>query len=118
MKYNYLENLKNDIEQYLEDNDWKIDTDITREELEEELQDDLWTCDSVTGNGSGSYTFSSTEAEENLKGNYDLLKEAYNEFGIDTFDIEDMDNFEKHDVTIRCYLLNEAITEVLDELYE
>lgn len=31
------------------------------------VYDELWIDDSVTGNGSGSYTFNSYKAEENVK---------------------------------------------------
>lgn len=112
MAYNYLEAVKDDVREYIEN---EIDLkDFTRDELEEKLNDDLWTKDSVTGNASGSYTFNSYKAQENLVGNWDLVADALEEFG-DT----SVDAFRKGaewcDVTIRCYLLNQAISEVLDE---
>lgn len=74
--YNYLEAVKNDVMQAIEDNyDLKEYRD-NRQELEEKLNDELWTDDSVTGNASGSYTFNTYKAEENLSHNWDLLKEA------------------------------------------
>ena len=48
----------------------------TLEELEEHLNEVLFTEDSVTGNASGSYTFNTYEAEENICHNLDLLGEA------------------------------------------
>ena len=54
--YDYLEAMKSDIIDYVR-NDVNTDEFSSREELEESLYDDLWTVDSVTGNGSGSYTF-------------------------------------------------------------
>ena len=118
MTYNYLETIKEDIRQWLEDNDWK-DTykDMTREELEEKLNDDLWIADSVTGNGSGSYTFNTYEAEENICHNMDLLRDALEEFGCSDVNIVEK-GAEWCDVTIRCYLLGTAIHEVLEEDYE
>lgn len=115
MKYNYLENVKNDVKEYIEEN--KEDERYNFENLEELKQllfDDLWINDSVTGNGSGSYTFSTYQAEENISHNMDLLKEACQEFGANAFDM--LENPEKADVTIRCYLLSQAIDEVIDEI--
>ena len=118
MKYNYLEEMKKDIRQWLEDNDWKICyKDMTKEELEERLNEDLWIEDSVTGNASGSYTFNSYEAEENLNGNWDLLNNALYEFGETDFNVIEK-GAEWCDVTIRCYLLSQAVHEVLEEDYE
>ena len=61
--YNYLEAVKEDVKNYIEENGIKV-TSENRDELEEQLNDDLFTCDSVTGNGSGSYTFNTWRAEE------------------------------------------------------
>ena len=118
MTYDYLETMKEDIRQWLEDNDWK-DTykNMTREELEEKLNEDLWTEDSVTGNASGSYTFNSYEAEENICHNMDLLQGALDMFGETDVNILDK-GAEWCDVTIRCSLLAQAIAEVLDEDFE
>lgn len=114
--YNYYEAVKEDVKQYIEDNaDYYNYAEMSRDELEQELNDTLWTEDSVTGNGSGSYTFNSNEAFDNLKGNLDLLAEACEEFGsVDVL----KDGAEACDVTIRCYLLGNAINEVLDEVYD
>ena len=55
MEYNYLEAVKDDVREYIED---EIDfTDYgTIEDLEQFLNDELFINDSVTGNASGSYT--------------------------------------------------------------
>lgn len=112
--YDYLENVKEDVRSYIEEN---INLkDYTQEELEEKLNEDLWTEDSVTGNASGSYTFSTYEAEENLCHNMDLLQEALQEFGCGVDYLEK--GAEACDVTIRCYLLGRAIGEVLEEYNE
>ena len=112
--YNYLESVKNDVRNYIEEN---INLkDYTQEELEEELNEDLFCEDSVTGNGSGSYTFNTYEAEENLCHNMDLLQEALEEFGSGIEYLEK--GAETCDVTIRCYLLGQAISEVLEEYSE
>ena len=114
-RYDYLEAVKEDVKNYIEENDIKV-TSENRNELEEQLNDDLFCNDSVTGNASGSYTFNTWKAEENLCHNLDLLAEACEEFG-SSMDIL-KDGAEACDVTIRCYLLNQAISEVLDELEE
>lgn len=111
--YNYLEAVKEDVKDYI-DNEIILSDFTSREELEEKLNDDLWACDSVTGNASGSYTFNTYEAEENLCHNLDLLAEACEEF---ESDIDILKNgAETCDVVIRCYLLGQAIGEVLDDM--
>lgn len=115
MSYNYYENVLQDVKDYIENN---IDMSqfTSRDELEETLYDELFVADSVTGNGSGSYTFSTYKAEQNLVGNFDLLGEALDEFGCDgRFLLEK--GAEACDVTIRCYLLAGAIYDALDDLW-
>lgn len=68
--------------------------------------DEMFVDDGVTGNASGSYTFSEWEAEEYLCHNYDLLREACEEFCCEVRDLPF--EAEAADVTIRCYLLGEA----------
>lgn len=63
--YDYLENVKEDVRNYIEENKIVV-TSSNREEVEQELNDTLFVNDSVTGNASGSYTFSTWQAEENL----------------------------------------------------
>ncbi len=115
-KYNYLEAVTNDAKQTILEkmNGWNF---ADREELEEVANDELWIEDSVTGNGSGSYTFSTWQAEENLCHNMDELEEACNEFGQDIGEAVKR-GAEYCDVTIRCYLLGQAISAAIDELEE
>ena len=115
--YNYIEAMKQDIREYIEDrNAYDIDLADGRDAIEEQLNDSLWIADSVTGNGSGSYTFNTWQAEENLSHNWDLIEkcaaEYHNEPVIRTGWYH---GAEWWDVSIRCYLLGEAISEVLDE---
>ena len=116
-RYNYLEAVTDDVREYIRDEvdlaEWKGD----RDGLEEKLNDDLWTDDSVTGNASGSYYCNAWRAEEALSHNWDLLAEALREFGQDGTDVLEQ-GAEAMDVTIRCYLLGQAIAEALDELEE
>ena len=106
--YDYLEEIKNDIMENYE-------TDYLLETSDEQLFDEMWTDDSITGNASGSYTFSTYQAEENIAHNMDLLREAIEEFGGDFGEALDR-GAEYCDVTIRCYLLDQAITEVKKEM--
>lgn len=80
------------------------------------MYDDLFVSDYVTGNASGSYFCNSYKAAQCLIGNFDLMKEAYEEFG----GFPKMENFseEAADVTIRCYLLNECLTEAIQQIID
>ena len=115
--YNYEEAVKNDVRTWIDDNVKLSEWEGDREGLEEYLNDELFTDDSVTGNGSGSYTFNTWEAEENICHNMELLWEAFEEFGDDSAQMLKK-GAEACDVTIRCYLLCSAIAAVLDELEE
>lgn len=118
MKYDYIEEMRDDIHNYIADNytDAAIREKLAeREAFEEELHDDLWITDSVTGNASGSYTFNRYRAEEYIAHNLHLLKDALEEFCDDYANALER-GAEYCDVTIRCYLLNRAITLVLNDL--
>lgn len=114
MAYDYREAVKDDVLEYI-NNEINFEDFDTLEELEEHLNEVLFTEDSVTGNASGSYTFSTYEAEENICHNLDLLKEALEEFrsGADYLITH---GAEAADVTIRCYLLDECIAAALEEI--
>lgn len=118
-KYNYNEIVKTDVKEYIQSNyttEEIIEGLTEREEFDQELYDEMWIADEVTGNGSGSYTFSRWQAEENLCHNMDLLADALADFGCGLDYIEK--GAEACDVTIRCYLLSSALAEVLDEFEE
>lgn len=114
-KYNYMEAMKEDIKEYI-DNEINLKDFSDRDELEEKLNEDLWVADSVTGNASGSYYCNSWKAEEAICHNLDLLGEAMSEFGCEADLLEK--GAEWADVTIRCYLLGQVIGEVLDDMEE
>jgi hypothetical protein len=121
MNYNYREAVAADILDYIRDNytaeEIRANLEDFRFRWEEELRDDLWICDSVTGNASGSYYCNAYRAAEALAYNWDLLRDALYEFGFD--DVNPIDKGEEWcDVTIRCYLLGECLAEVLDDLEE
>lgn len=112
--YDYYENMKSDILNAIE-----YYHDLTEYDSMDDaydcLYDDLWIDDGVTGNASGSYTFSTYTAEENLCHNMDLLVEACNDFGQSVGDAVE-NGAEYCDVTIRLYLLSGVLYEVLKEL--
>lgn len=131
--YDYRKEVKEDIVQYLRDN-WTLidegdgilvaDRDGDSYALEEDdylskqrfcdcLEEELWTDDGVTGNGSGSYWFNSLRAEECLVGNLDLLAEACEIFDSDLDVLKN--GAESCDVVIRCYLLTQALYDAVDE---
>lgn len=112
-KYNYLEAVKEDVLNYIKE-EISFEDFEDRDELEERLNDVLWTDDSVTGNASGSYYCNAWKAADALNHNWDLLKEALENFGDDSNPIEKGEEW--CDVMIRCYLLSNAIAEVLDEI--
>lgn len=115
-KYDYRQAVRDDILDYIKEHDIQV-TNKNREEVQEFLYDTLFVEDSVTGNASGSYTFNAWKAEEYLCHNLDLLAEAIDEFGADAGTYKDcIESAETADVTIRCYLLTECLSSVLDEL--
>lgn len=121
--YNYEEILKEDILNYLKDNYTEdemrehLESFSSRQQWEEDLHDALWVEDSVTGNASGSYTFSTYQAEENLAHNWDLMQEVADEFGVEPVISGSYEHGpEWWDVSIRCYLLSGCLSGVLDDL--
>lgn len=113
-KYDYLQAVTDDVREYVENEIDRTEWTDDREGLEEKLNDELWTVDDVTGNASGSYYCNSWKAEEAIAHNLDLLAEAFSEFGGGCDLLKD--GAEACDITIRCYLLGQAIAAVLDDL--
>lgn len=90
-----------------------------RDSFEESLNDELWVVDSVTGNGSGSYTFSRYTAKHNVMSDTDTVMEALRGFCVEAETVADKflsDDWEYFDVTARCYVLGSAINAALDKL--
>lgn len=121
--YNYYKVMKYDIEGYITENYTEEELNekmLDIETFSEELNDNLWTADSVTGNGSGSYTFCRATARDYILSdseNVALLREALIEFCVDSDTIAEKflwGEWEYFDVTIRCYLLGGVITDVLE----
>lgn len=117
--YDYHKAIKDDcetaIKEYLDFHKDEVQG-MSKETLREKFHDSFWIDDSVTGNASGSYTFSSYDAEQNIAGNWDLLGEAMKEFCCECDAIAK--GAEWADVTIRCYLLGEGIDKAMEELEE
>lgn len=119
-KYDYYEAVYDNVKEYILDNielsDYydEEDNSFNLSELSDELNDECWTADGVTGNGSGSYTCNSWQSAEYLSHNWDLMEEAANE----GFEPEDRFSPEAWDVCIRCYLLGQAVPAVAEGLEE
>lgn len=100
-KYDYIKAVCDDI------NNWLLER-FTYTELfagdfdRDNIIDEMMLCDSVTGNASGSYTFSTWQAEENLCHNRPLLLATCDEFGDQSLTAASP---ECQDVCIRCMLL-------------
>lgn len=114
-RYDYLEQVTSDAKEAILENMeyWDFND---RDELEQVAIDELLTDDSVTGNASGSYYCNAWKAEEALSHNWDLLADAIEEFDGGTDILRQ--GAEACDVTIRCYLLGQAVSNALDELEE
>lgn len=138
LEYNYYKNVREDVKDYLKDNPPEVKdfADCIECErvgnngearyffedlynLKEELNDELFVDDGVTGNASGSYTFNSYEAKEYvLSGGSQILKDAVDEGYLTA---ENFTNYflneywETLDVICRCYALGVAIDEAVEE---
>ena len=124
MSYDYYDSVVSDVKDWLTENYEfiKADVDVSdQDEFANYLNDTLWAEDSVTGNGSGSYTFNRAAAKENVQGDpksLDYLKELCDEFGEEAKTIGEKflnEDWEWFDVSIRCYLLGQAIWDVLED---
>lgn len=115
----YRTMVKKDVKRYIAEN---IDIEEyrgRRDDLEETLNDDLWTVDEVTGNGSGSYYFSSLKSRDAVLADMETVSEALREFCVSAETIGQKfleEAWEYLDVTARCYVLGEAIGAALDEI--
>lgn len=114
-KYDYLSAVESDVREYIENNvNFHDYSDL--DEMKEDLNEKLFVEDSVTGNASGSYTFNTWKAEEYLCHNLDLLAEANEAFGGSSDILSD--GAEMCNVTIRCYLLGQAIENVAPDMWQ
>lgn len=112
----YIEETKENAKEYIEEN-----FDYLKDKDKEEIFDILFLEDSVTGNGSGSYTFSTYQAEQNIAElifDDDFIDELEGNFGGNLGDLLKR-GAEAVDVTARCLALYYVdIDEILEELKE
>lgn len=114
-RYDYRTAMHADIVNWLYENREIIDECDNFDDLSECMYDRLWIEDSVTGNASGSYYCNAWKAAEALAFNWDLLRDAWGDFG--QTDINPIEKGEEWcDVLIRCYLLGEVIQEVIESI--
>jgi hypothetical protein len=116
--YNYLEAITDDVMEFIK-NEVNLQDYDNEDDFIEYLNDTLWTDDSVTGNGSGSYTFNRYKAKEYVIDNMELVAEMADEFGVDNKTLGEKfrdEDWEYFDVSIRCYLLYQAITEAIEKM--
>lgn len=83
--------------------------DVNEESDFEDIMESLFIDDSVTGNASGSYTFCTITAAENVAGFYydERLRDMILGAGYE-INAEFLDNPERIDVIIRCMMLSEV----------
>lgn len=115
MEYDYRQQVKSDILNYIKNNNINFRNFNNLNELKEYLKYKVWNEDCVTGVGSSSYFCDGYKAEEAVAHNWDLLKEAVEAFGYYNVNVIEKGP-EWADLTIRCYLLDECIEEVLKEI--
>ena len=121
--YSYREQIRSDVREWIENNKEQIEG-LDRHEAFEVVYDACWVDDSVTGNASGSYTFSRFEARKNFFEDDDT-DEYIDQMIEDGFTTRELvgrsvqeGQWELLDVTIRCWLLCDAVSDVLDEMYD
>ena len=108
--YNYHDQMLQDINEWFEENPEMLGAGY------EPCYDQLWITDSVTGNASGSYTFDRWKAGEYVESNMGLAIAAFREFDDLKGFVKKLENdeWEFIDVTIRCYLLSQVLTEAFE----
>lgn len=113
MRYDYEQVMKEDITSYIKENySAKEVLDLDYDTLFETL----WVADSVTGNASGSYYCNTWKAEEAICHNLDLAQEAFEEFGYEGIPFDK--GAEYIDVTIRCYMLGQVLSDTLYDIQQ
>ena len=88
-----------------------------------DVYDNLFVDDAVTGNASGSYTFNSAQAKENIKDAVfdDDICESLEQIGIDAIQIGQYlgnNDYETLDVCIRCAVLGDVCGEIADYFHD
>ena len=120
--YNYREAVEKDIREWMEENPelWESEDDM--DEVYEIISEAVWTADSVTGNASGSYTFNRFRARQYFfedENSDEYISDMINAGFIASQDFAGAvseSNWEAIDVSIRCYLVSECLSKILDEM--
>ena len=109
-KYDYMVALREDIKEALfgYEKDWRTMSF-------DEMRDNLFYDDYVTGAATGSYTMSRETAKNYVMDNLELCDEAFKYYDdiSSAWEYFVNEDFERMDMTIRCYLLPFALEEVL-----
>lgn len=122
--YNYKEAIENDIREWMEENRELWDSEEDGDVVYEIVSDSVWMADSVTGNASGSYTFNRLQARQYFfedEDSDDYISEMFNAGFITRQDFAGAvseSNWEVIDVSIRCYLVSECLSKILDEIFD
>ena len=119
--YNYRDAVKEDVKNWMEENH-EPGASKEQEFDYDTVYEGCWSDDSVTGNASGSYTFSRLEARLFFfedSDSEDYIHEMINEGFTSSEEVGNhmaSGDWEWIDVIIRCYLLGEVVQEVIDEI--
>ena len=122
IKYDYYKTMSAILDDYLPHyfnkhnifpKQWEID------ELEDELYDNLYNLDYITGNGRGYFETPNQEvAYGRLYGNYDLLADAFDHYAMNNKEILSyLRDPVSLDVVIRIYILRDCLHDYLTNLY-
>ena len=123
MRYSYKDTVKEDVMEWMSYHEDDMDG-MGRHERFEYIYDRTWIADEVTGNASGSYTMSRYDARRNYMEDEDSDEYIFQMIEDGFMSASDLgthiasSNWEWVDVNIRCWLLGDCITEILDEMYE
>ena len=116
----YLEETVSNVIDMIKENYNAMDFDgMTPDSIKEKIYEDAWIDDSVTGNASGSYYFSTAKSRDAVEADRDTVEEALHEFCVEADEIgrRFLDgDYEYFDVTARCYVLGEAVEEAYEKL--
>ena len=116
LREDYIKELESDIKDviFIEFEEGEL-KEMSESDFREKIElIDLYNCDDITGNASGSYECNSWKAEVNICHMWNEIQDMINEgfITIDTFQY----GAEGIDVALRCYLLNEALENVIREM--
>ena len=123
VKYDYYQTMADILDDYLPryfeeqkifPKQWDMD------ELEDELYDNLYNLDNITGNGHGYFETMNLEVVYGrLYGNFNLMADALDDYAMNDREILSyLRDPVSLDVVIRCYILRECLHDYLTDLYD